>query len=325
MNRRKFIKISAGAAAAAGASGIFAGTSAWSAGMKPVVVVVRSGAVASKKDMTAAVYRSLLDETFKSVSSEISVIPAVRKIASSSEIMGFKLNLLAGPGLCPSPDMVRAVAGIFGSAGFDRQKIIFWERHRQELKRSGFNSIPGATLLATDDPGVGYEAEPVSNGSIGSCFSKILTRRIDVLVSVGVVKDHDLSGISCGAKNLYGCIHNPNKYHDGNCDPYLPDLLSSRPIKDKLRFTILDATKIQLDGGPLYIPSSSIFFGGVIAGSDVIAVDSVARSIIEKERKRHGFPSLKAVGREPRWLATAGKRGIGVADLGGIEVIEKVI
>ena len=43
----------------------------------------------------------------------------------------------------------------------------------------------------------------------------------------GVVKDHDLAGVSAGLKNWYGVIHNPNKYHDSCCDPYVADVVAA--------------------------------------------------------------------------------------------------
>ncbi|MBI5525947.1 MAG: DUF362 domain-containing protein [Deltaproteobacteria bacterium] len=334
MDRRKFISVGIGAAAAgavaAGVKAVLDGTEAngaprGGAPRRPVVAVVRAGSAKSPADLVRALYRRLVERAILLATGASGLREAVLGVASPSEMVGFKLNLLAGPRLSPSPEMAAALAGVFAAAGFSRERLVLWERTRAELRRCGYSQDLGATVAATDDPGAGYEDEPESSGELGSCFSRLLTRRLDVLVSVGVCKDHDLSGVSCGAKNLYGVIHNPNKYHDQNCDPYIPDLLASRPVKKALRLTVLDAATVQYDGGPLYSEATNAFFGGVIAGRDMIAVDSVARSVIERLRKEHGLKTLKETGREPTWLATAERRGLGVADPARIKVVEETV
>jgi uncharacterized protein (DUF362 family) len=334
MDRRKFISVGIGAAAAgAVAAGVKAvldrteanGSPIGSGPGRAVVAVVRSASAKSTADLKRAVYRRLVERALALATGAPGAREAASAVASKSETVGLKLNLLAGPRLSPSPDMAAALAAAFAAAGFSRERVVFWERTRAELRRCGYSNDLGAAVAATDDPGVGYEDEPEMSGELGSCFSRLLTRKLDALVSVGVCKDHDLSGVSCGAKNLYGVIHNPNKYHDQNCDPYIPDLLASRPIKKTLKLTVLDAATVQYDGGPLFSEGTNAFFGGVIAGRDVIAVDSVARSIIERLRKEHGLKTLREAGREPTWLATAEKRGLGVADLSRIRVVEEAV
>lgn len=333
MDRRKFITIGVGAAAAGaaavatgkGLAGRDAGGDGPAMPGPATVAIVRAKGVAAAEGMTREVYRRLVDRALQIASGAPSTAGAVRSIFSPSDTIGFKLNLLAGPRLSPAPALAAALADAFGMAGFPAERLVMWERTRAELVRGGHLPGRGMTLMATDDPGWGYEEEPEQSGEIGSCFSRLLTRKVTALVSVGVVKDHDLSGISCGAKNLYGVIHNPNKYHDGNCDPYLPDLLAAGPVRRTLRLTVLDAATVQCDGGPLYREDCNAFFGGVIAGRDVVAVDAVARGIIEKFRKDKGLKSLKNAGREPTWLATAERRGLGVADPAAINVVEESV
>jgi len=272
VNRRKFITIGAGAAAAGAAAAVIgrvlggrdARGAPRSAGGAPVVAVVRAAGVTSPEGMTLAVYTRLIERVLRIAAGAPSAGEAVLSIVSKSDTVGFKLNLLAGPLLSPAPQFAAALAGVFHAAGIPEDRLLLWERTRAELNRCGYRAGLGAATVATDDPGWGYEEEPEQSGEIGSCFSRVLTRKITALVSVGVCKDHDLSGVSCGAKNLYGVIHNPNKYHDGNCDPYLPDLLAAGPVKRALKFTVLDATAIQCDGGPLYHEATNVFFGGVL-------------------------------------------------------------
>jgi hypothetical protein len=56
-----------------------------------------------------------------------------------------------------------------------------------------------------------------------------------------------------------------------------------------------------------------------------VAADAVGRRIIEEIRARKGLPSLTEEQREPLYLATAERMGLGTADVEKIEVIEEYI
>jgi uncharacterized protein (DUF362 family) len=158
-------------------------------------------------------------------------------------------------------------------------------------------------------------------GSIGSCFSKIASSLCTAIVNVPVLKDHDLAGVSIGMKNFFGIIHNPNKYHDSNCNPYVADLNSHPFIKDKLRLIVCDALKAQYHGGPAFKPQWTWDFRGMLIGTDPVALDRVGAQIIEKKRKEVNMSSLKDAGREPKYIQTAARLGLGVDDPSLIDVI----
>jgi uncharacterized protein (DUF362 family) len=134
------------------------------------------------------------------------------------------------------------------------------------------------------------------------------------LVSFGVVKDHDLAGVSAGMKNLYGLINNPNKYHDHNCDPYVADVANHPYVRDKLRLVVLDGVTGQYHGGPAWRPDTNWPLGAVVASTDPLAADAWAWTKIDGERKVHGLPSLAEAKRAPHFLATAERYGLGIGD-----------
>ena len=65
-------------------------------------------------------------------------------------------------------------------------------------------------------------------------LSKILTNLTNRTVNLPVLKDHNLAGLSGSMKNMYGVIHNPNKYHLNNCNPYVAELNALAEIKNSL-------------------------------------------------------------------------------------------
>ena len=250
---------------------------------------------------------------------------AWRRLFHENDIVGIKLNCLAGRQFSPHTEIVEAVINGVKSAGVKDKNIIIFERYNKELENAGFSirkHNSGFKCFGTDDlPTGGYDSEPTIIGSIGSCFSQIVSSYCTAIVNIPVLKDHDLAGVSIGMKNFFGIIHNPNKYHDGNCNPYVADLNSHPYIKDKLRLIVCDALKAQYHGGPAFKPQWAWDFQGMLIGTDPVAVDRVGAQIIERKRKEVNMPSLKEAGREPKYIKTAASLGLGVDDPSLIDII----
>jgi uncharacterized protein (DUF362 family) len=250
---------------------------------------------------------------------------AWKEIFAPDDRVGIKVNCLPGRNLSTHPAVALAIAEGARIAGVPDERIFIWERRENEMERAGFTinrNGPGPRCLATDSPGFGYEGMPEESGSIGSCFSKIVSKECTALVSVPVLKDHDLSGVSIGMKNFFGAIHNPNRYHDNNCNPYVPDVMLHPYIRGKLRLVLCDALTAQCQGGPSFVPKHAWSYSGILAAADPVALDATGWHIIEDRRKETGLPPLKEVGRYPVTIETAAEKGLGEADASGIEVVE---
>ena len=241
-------------------------------------------------------------------------VETVAALFSPRDVVGIKVNCLAGRNLSPRVELVEALVDLIAEAGVDRRNIIVFERSNRELQRAGFTireSGPPYRCIGTNND---YDREPSTSGAIGSCFARMVSTTCSALVSFGVVKDHDLSGVSAGMKNWYGVIHNPNKYHDNGCDPYISDVARHPYIRKKLRLTVLDGVIAQCHGGPAFRKGGIFELGMVAASTDPVAADLWAWREIEAERSRRGMPTLEAAGRPVRFLATAAKAGLGVDD-----------
>jgi hypothetical protein len=216
---------------------------------------------------------------------------------------------------------VAAVVSGLKRAGIGEENIIVWDRLTEELSNAGYTinrSSSGVQCFGTDKD---YDSYPETAGSIGSCFSTIVSSRCTALINVPVLKDHDLSGVSLSLKNFYGAIHNPNKYHGNNCDPYIADLNTHTYLKDKLRLVICDGLSLQYNGGPAFKPQWSVQHSTLMFGLDPVAVDRIGCNLIEEKRKTKCLPSLKDAGRDPVHIASAAQRGLGTDDPGSIEVV----
>ena len=228
----------------------------------------------------------------------------------SSGTLSLKVNTLGGPKLSTSLSLASSLAKLAISAGAG--EVIIWDRSEWELKRAGYKIKRRGNIkvIATDSPRMGYWDRLFTYGEVGSLFSKIQVFS-DASISLAVLKDHDIAGVTLSMKNYYGAIHNPNKYHDDGCDPFIPQVFLTRPVSSRHTLSIIDATKAQFHRGPSYHSKWFARPGLLILGRDPVAVDHFGWRLIEKLRARAGLPSLKEEGREPHWIFTAEKMGIG--------------
>jgi len=279
-----------------------------------------------KVDQHRELLRKLLDASMQKLTNASDAAAAWRQLFSPEGRVGIKVNTL---GLSTQPAVVDAIVAGLRQAGVPASKIIIWDRFDVELANAGFKlkkSPDSVRCRGTDaEPGRmarGYQQQIESNGQIGSFFSRIVAQHVDTLISVPVLKDHNLAGVSLGMKNFYGAIHNPNKYHENNCDPYVVDVVSHRFIGKKWRLTVCDGTRAQYHAGPAKHPGFAWPFGGLVVSDDFVAADAVAADLLDKQRKENGLKSLAEEARPAKHIATAGARGLGVADLSKIERIE---
>ena len=321
MGRREFLaaglRIGAGIAVGSGGCLAAGNTGDRSSLRGKVVTAQREGIAAAaapdlRKWATDVLNRSVCQLTGRREARE-----AWCALFKPSDRVGIKINALAGPRLCPRPGVVEAIVAGLRQAGVEDENIIIWDRFDHELEACGYelNRRGGVRCFGTDAlRGSGYEGEISTLPHMGSCFSMILTRLCTALVNVPVLKDHDLAGVSGAMKNLYGVIHNPNKYHLNNCDPYVAELSTHPEIRGKLRLNVCDAIRPQYDGGPSYKPRLVWPLDMLLVSGDSVAIDRVSQEIIEAKRRAKGLPTLEEAGHPPKHIDTAAALDVGEGD-----------
>jgi len=281
-----------------------------------VARLARPGIVEAGQTLPAEKAMALLEALLGSLGPGAGAAGFFKTVFQPGQKIGIKLNCLAGRGLSTRPELVYALIKLLAKADIPPSDVIVFERTERELKRAGFpirmrQSETEARIMGNDSDGAGFDHQPLCHESIGSCFCTILTRRIDAMINFGVLKDHDLAGVSIGMKNLYGLIHNPNKYHDQGCAPYVAHVAASPPVRKKLKLTICDGLIAQYHGGPALKPAYTWNAGLLLASRDPVALDTVGTAIIEEKRKAQGIETLQESGRYPAWLRDAKQSGLG--------------
>ena len=239
--------------------------------------------------------------------------------------IGIKINTIGGKSISTRPIVALCLARFLSSDSGNSEDIIVWDRTNRELKDAGYElnwNRGGVRIFGTDTQGVGYNRNLTSHLNIGSLFSSIQSTHISSSISLAILKDHGLAGVTAGMKNYFGSVHNPNKYHDTNCDPYVAEVFDTPVIKNKHRLSILDGLIIQYHRGPSYHSRWAEKKGVLIFSFDPVAADTIGWKIIEELRAKKGLPSLKEENREPKYLKTAETMGLGTADLNRIDVKE---
>ena len=295
---------------------------------KSRVVIVRSKKVLNPGGaVDAGVLSAMVRSALLNLTGTAAPEKAWGSLFSPRDTVGIKVNAIAGRLLSPTPAWVPVLAQGLRAAGVEEKRIILWDRSSRELKEAGFPlnwEQGGVRCFGTDAPGVGYDPDLVENGSIGGLLSRILTTLTSAQVNLCLLKDHNLAGLSGSLKNLYGAIHNPNKYHDGHCNPYIADLNALPQIREKFRLVLCDALRVQYHGGPAFKSQWVENYRGILVSLDPVALDFVGWRLLDQIRKAHGLPSLQQEDRAPLYILTAGDatHRLGRCKESDIEVVE---
>jgi uncharacterized protein (DUF362 family) len=312
-DRRDFLKQSIGGAAflcVGGARELLAAAEPVAVGAKSKVVVARdeqlrgTGSTVDSQRLLALLDRAM--QALYDHDRPLIQVDAWRHLVHPGDTVSLKVNTLGGRGISTNVQLVAAICGRLQEAGVKPGDIVVWDRDSEELERAGFRIETGndrVRCFGTDR--VGYEQELSAWGNVGSCLSKILTQYCNVLINVPVLKDHDGAGVTIALKNMYGVIHNPNKYHPNGCNPYVADLNMLPEIRSRMRLTICDATTAMYEGGPGYKPEHSWNANTLLVSTDPVALDHTGWQMIERKRAEKGWKTLEAEERAPRYIATA--------------------
>ncbi|MDH4157383.1 MAG: DUF362 domain-containing protein [candidate division Zixibacteria bacterium] len=286
------------------------------------VVVVKYYRDARGSGLTRDEYRRLMSVGLHRLTGESDMQKAVRKLIPPG-VIGMKTNCLTGKLNSTPVALIDALGDCLDEAGVDDNDMVVWERTSRELAGAGYTlnaSGSSRRCLGTDANRIGYSQGFYSSGEVNSLVSRILTDLVDHNINVPVLKDHSIAGLSAGMKNMYGAINNPNKYHGDNCNPFCAHVSALEPVRAKNRLTVIDAVRVQYNGGPGFMSQFLTYYNGVIISDDPAAADRVGLQVLENLRKANGQPPLEKVGRPVKYLVAAGQLGLGEVELSRIEV-----
>ena len=281
----------------------------------------------------------LMDQAMMKLTGRSSAKEAWRDIVLPDDVVGIKINPIAGPELSTHSIIVdKIVEGLYG-AGVLRKQIIIWDRFEEHLLNAGYpikQDENDVRTFASDTEGIGYDDEVYyesekdsiarrENESTRSRYSRIVTEHVDVIINVPVLKHHAMAGVSGCLKNLaFGSVDNTRRFHGKPiyCNPAIGEILEHKVLKEKLTLNIVDGLLASFDRGPTYHPESTWQYGSLFVSPDPVILDVLVLQTVNQKREEM---DLDSVSKFANHINSASSLGLGTntldqADLRQVEV-----
>ena len=278
---------------------------------------------------------------------------AWRTFVSPDDIIGLKVNPVAGKSLSTSPEIVTVIIGQLEAAGIPRDHIVIWDRREFELQEAGFtvDRFPGVRIVGTEqkdakgsfydekgklygermidkawyywaDAEEKYDAETIPymiNEGKHSYFSTICTKEVTKIINVPILKNAGPTVTLCLKNLAFGSISNTGRLHKSLWHQACAEVPAFSPLRDKVVLNIVDGIKGCYNGGPGANPEFFTEYKTILVGTDPVAVDRIGYEIVLKKRleeKVQREESLKGRG----FMELAQSLGLGTADLSSIQL-----
>ncbi len=283
----------------------------------------------------------------------IKVVPVgmVHKPGADESVEGPLVDLRR-PGPISSYEVVAEVVDSLVAAGVRRNDILVFERYRNEFIQAGYtvmlpdgvhwecsSTIVDNVQLEIDgqirgEPRqshvAGYDRDvyrelafcdceafhhPSDDRRFRSHLSKIVTQKVDKIISIPVLKDHQSAGVTLALKNMsHGLVNNVARSHPfglpgseqaatttlNHCHTFIPAMVTLPQTRQKCVLQILDGLVGTYEGGPgAWHPTFTTWdYKSLFFATDPVALDHVGWEIIDAKRAEEGWPAVARMGRD---------------------------
>ncbi len=280
ISRRDFLKISAGVAAASFLPKSLLGDEE-KMGVGPLISVAHG-------------------DKAKLVRAAIDALGGIDKFVKPGECVYIKPNLAFAAdfdsGAMTSPDIAKQLVQLCLDAGAARVVIIEHTIHdavlcvkASRIAEALIDKKRTALITLIKEEQFAEIEIPKAKELKSTKIAKLLDEA-DKLINLPVAKSHSQTGVSLGLKSCMGLIWDRGYLHRINLNQAIADLATA--IRSDL--TIIDATKVLTTGGPAG-PGKTVQLNTVIAGTDVVAIDSYAVGIAKWYNKSFAGNQVKHI------------------------------
>jgi hypothetical protein len=332
------------------------------------VVEVRNSRMIKNDVKNREAIKQAVDRGMKELTGADDSVSAWRGFFEPGDVVGVKMNPVGNPLANSSSELMLEIIEGLKAAGVKTKDIVVYERYRDEFIGAnmhkdvpdgiywcglgvGYNAhqtdIKGVDDRATAnldrltgyDPDefvvmelVGYGEDPKDDRTRRSHLGLLLTRRVNKIVLLPVLKDHGSAGVTGALKNMsHGSVNNVNRSHstpDTNvCNQFIPQVVAHPIIRKKCVLHIMDGIKGVYQGGPgASKPEWTWENNALLFATDPVAMDHVLWRYIDAKRKEKGLPPVGASGklgldplgregfdiRQPQHIRLAANLGLGI-------------
>jgi hypothetical protein len=320
-----------------------------------VVEVAHPGSVVDGTANREAV-REMVRRGMLGLTGEKDTASAWRHFFAPGDVVGIKVNPVGWPHAISNHALVLEIIDGLREAGLPPQDILVFDRYRDQFEKAGYPKIlpPGvrwdAAVGAYDDvqlgiagydPDVFRELPLVGKGihrpddprARRSHVALIVTKQVNKIINVPVLKDHGTGGVTLALKNMsHGLVNNVSRSHAAAevnaCGQFIPAVVSLPAIRSRVVLHILDGLKGVFEGGPFGGDLHHVWERKTLSfATDPVAMDRLGWEVIDAKRKEMGLPPVgesKWQGvsfRQPEHIYFAGALGLGESDRAKIEQI----
>jgi uncharacterized protein (DUF362 family) len=284
-------------------------------------------------------------------------VEAWRFFFEPGDVVGIKVNPVGAPHVISSAEVIHQIVDGLKSAGVKTGDIIVYDRYRRDFLAAGFykmlpegvrqaSAVERYDLVQLDINGYDPEhyiemalvtpgQDPSSVQARRSYVATFLTREVNKLVNLPVLKDHQSAGVTLALKNLsHGLVNNVYRSHStptlNACGAFIPAVVNLPVIRQKTVMHVLDGIKALYNGGPgagdarFVWEHKTLYFA-----TDPVAMDRIGWKAIEDKRLQVGMNAIAEakpdqfstfLRRQPEHIEIAGALGLGEWDEKRIEL-----
>jgi uncharacterized protein (DUF362 family) len=169
-----------------------------------------------------------------------------------------------------------------------------------------------------------------------SHLGKLVTKTVNKIVAIPVLKDHGSAGVTGALKNMsHGSVNNVARSHSNTftnvCNQFIPQVVTHPVIRDKFVLQIMDGIRGVYQGGPFSREHGKWTWenNSILFATDPVALDHIEWNMVDAQRAKMNLPPVAASGskamdplkmegfdvRQPQHIALAGALGMGYFDL----------
>lgn len=319
-----------------------------------VVKANNANAVVDGKPSEEAAYE-MLKRCMLELTGEHDLSKAWLQFVGPDDVIGIKVNPVAGKLLTTSHAVTRSIVKQLEEAGIHRANMMIWDRREMQLHETGYteDNYPGIKIKGTEcqdaqggfinKEGKFYSEDRIDkkcyffadvegeydaytmpymvNGGKNSYFTKICTEDVTKIINVPVLKNAG-SAVTLCLKNLaFGAITNTGRLHQQLWHETSAYACAFSPLRDKVVLNIVDGLIGCFEGGPSANPQFMCNYNTLLVGSDPVAVDRIGHDIVIAKRIEEGI-QVKDKPEAIRFMHLAEDLKLGIADRNNISLTE---
>ena len=274
-------------------------------------------------------------------------IDAWKRFFEPGDVVGIKVNPVGQPHVISGPEVLREIIAGVMATGVKAQDIVVYDRYRRQFLQAGFDKwLPEKVrwMHAAEDYeeiqlGIdGYDrdhymemalvqpGQDLTNLTMRRSFaSNFISKSVNKLINLCVLKDHQSAGVTLALKNLsHGLVNNVARSHSSvslnACGAFIPAVVQMPVIRNKAVLHILDGVKGLYHGGPGAKPQFVWEHKHIYFATDPVALDHVGWRVIDAKRVAVGKSKpvddkpdefSHFIHRQPEHIEIAGAMGLG--------------